>query len=73
MEAPEEAQSYLVSFPRTVGVIACPFPGFGGREINRTNLRIHFIHCHVQYTLVILEEGNCPHPWCLDCDMFVPW
>ena len=39
----------------------------------RTNLQIHFIHRHVQYTVVILEEGNSPHPLCPACDMFVPW
>ena len=23
--------------------------------------------------MVILEEGNIPHPWCPLCDMLVPW
>ena len=36
-------------------------------------MRVHFLHRHVQDTLVILEEGNPPHPWCPQCDMLVPW
>ena len=23
--------------------------------------------------IIILEEGNLPHPRCINCDMFVPW
>ena len=41
--------------------------------MNRNNLRIHFVHRHVWDTVVILEEGNRPHPHCPRCDMFVPW
>ena len=40
---------------------------------SRSNLQIHFVHHHVRDTIVILEEGNLPHPRCPDCDMFVPW
>ena len=32
-----------------------------------------FMHKHVWDTVVILEEGNLPHPWCPRCDMLVPW
>ena len=24
-------------------------------------------------TIIILEEGNLPHPRCENCEMFVPW
>ena len=41
--------------------------------MDRTNLRIQFVHRHIRDTLVILEEGNHPHPRCLNCDVFVPW
>ena len=27
----------------------------------------------MQDTIIILEEGNLPHPRCANCDMFVPW
>ena len=35
-------------------------------------MRVHFLHRHVLNTVVILEEGNLPHPWCARCDMLVP-
>ena len=38
-----------------------------------TNLQIHFVHRHMQNTVVITEEGNRPQPRFLDCDIFVPW
>ena len=37
------------------------------------NLRIHFVHRHMRYTIVITEEGNQPHPRCPMCNMFVLW
>ena len=39
----------------------------------RTNLHIHFFQCHMQDTLVIMEEGNRPHNDCPECDIFVTW
>ena len=36
-----------------------------------TNFRVHFVHCHMLDTIVILEEGNRPYPRCPNCDMFV--
>ena len=33
---------------------------------------VHFLHQNVLDTVVILEEGNLPHPWCTQCDMLVP-
>ena len=34
-------------------------------------MRIHFVHWHVFDTVVMLEEGNSPHPRCSRCDMQV--
>ena len=34
---------------------------------------VHFFHQHVQDNVVILEEGNLPHPWCPRFDMLVTW
>ena len=34
-------------------------------------LRVPFLHRHMQDTVVIVEEGNTPHPYCLRCDMLV--
>ena len=28
---------------------------------------------HMRDTVIILEEGNLPHPRCENCDMLVPW
>ena len=35
-------------------------------------MRVQFVHRHVQDTVVMLEEGNLPHPWCPRCDLQVP-
>ena len=36
-------------------------------------MRVHFWRRHVRDIIIILEEGNFPHPRCENCDMFVPW
>ena len=36
-------------------------------------MRVNFWRRHVRDTIIILEEGNLPHPRCENCDMFVPW
>ena len=33
---------------------------------------VHFVHRHIQDTVVILEEGNLPHPRCTRCNLQVP-
>ena len=33
---------------------------------------VHFVHRHVQDTVVMLDEGNLPHPWCPRCYLQVP-
>ena len=45
--------------------------GFLGGVSNRSNLRVHFAHRHVQDKILILEEGNRPHPRYPKCNMFV--
>ena len=35
-------------------------------------MQVHFVHRHVHDTVVMLEEGNSPHPRCPMCDMQVP-
>ena len=35
-------------------------------------MRVHFVQQHVHDTVVMLEEGNSPHPRCDRCDMKVP-
>ena len=36
-------------------------------------MRIYFCSRHVRDIVIILEEGNLPHPRCSRCDMLVPW
>ena len=47
--------------------------GCPGREGTRTAMRVHFWRRHVWDIIIILEEGNLPHPRCTNCDMLVPW
>ena len=35
-------------------------------------MRIHFLHRHFLDTVVIMEDGNLPHPQCTRCNMMVP-
>ena len=35
-------------------------------------MRVHLLHRHVLDTVLILEEGNLPHPRCTQCDILVP-
>ena len=64
---------YSVSFLRSARFIRCTVGDCEGQATTRTNLRIHFVHCHMLYMVAIMEEGNRPHPCCPACDMFVPW
>ena len=66
-----EAQTYQVSFPEEFTHLQHPMVGYQGGGTNRTNLQVHFMHCHVRDTIVILEEGNRPYPCFPTCDMFV--
>ena len=36
-------------------------------------MRVHFWRRHVWDIVIIMEEGNLPHPRCSRCDMLVPW
>ena len=39
----------------------------------RTNIWIHFVHCHMRYTVVILDGGNHTHTCFPEFEMFIPW
>ena len=68
----EEPRTYRVEFPKG-GTQLCPVEGCPGRAGTRTAMRVHFCRRHVRDTVIILEEGNLPHPRCEECDMLVPW
>ena len=36
-------------------------------------MQVHFFHRNVRETVIILKEGNLPHPRCPQCDMLLPW
>ena len=36
-------------------------------------MRVQFWRRYVRDTVIILEEGNLPHPPCENCYMLVPW
>ena len=65
-------QTYRIEFPKG-WARACPVEGCPGRAGTRTAMWVHFWRRHVRDVVIILEEGNLPHPRCKNCDMFVPW
>ena len=66
-------QVYWIPFPEKGGPRTCPVEGCPGRMATRKTMRVHFVNRHVLDTVVILEEGNSPHPRCARCNMQVPW
>ena len=67
-----EPPTYSISFHLVARDVACLVVDCPGRVKSRASLRVHVVHHHVRYTIVVLEEGNniltqCPH-----CDMFPP-
>ena len=39
----------------------------------RVGLRMHFVNCHMQDTMMVVDDVNPPHPQCPCCDMLVLW
>ena len=60
-------------FPGEVRTAEMPVAGCPGRVETRTAMRVHFVHGHVLYTVVILEEVKFSHPGCARCNMIFPW
>ena len=63
----------MASFPRAAGSVGCSVEGCKGQATTRTTPQIHFVHHHMQYKIVIMEEGNLPHNRCPAWDMIIPW
>ena len=55
-------QTYRMTLLAKGGPRNCPVVGCLGRVATRTAMRVHFWNRHVLDTVVILEEGNSPHP-----------
>ena len=67
-----EPTTYRIEFPKG-GTRECPVEGCFGRAGIRTAMRLHFWRRHVRDVVIILEEGNLPHPRFPRCGMLVPW
>ena len=70
---PAEPRLYRVSFSKAAWFIGSPVESWTGRRNNLTYLHIHFVHRHVQDTILILEEYNLPQHHFLVWNMIVPW
>ena len=58
-----EPTTYRIEFLKR-GTRECTVEGCPGRAGTRTAMRIHFCRRHVRDVVIILEEGNLPHPRC---------
>ena len=54
--------TYRIEFPTQGGARECPVEGCLGRAGTRTAMRVHFWRRYVRDVVIILEEGNLPHP-----------
>ena len=59
----DKPRAYSMVFPMRAGTRPCPVEGCSCRALMRTAMMVHFWYRHVRDTMVILEEGNLPHPW----------
>ena len=64
-------RTYKMSFPAKEGPRRCPVEVCLGFLTTSTAMRVHFVHQHVQDTVVMLEEGNLPLPQFFRCDLQV--
>ena len=67
-----DPRTYKMVFPTAGPLRNCPAEGCQGQAAMRTAIRVHFLHRHVRDTMIILEEGNLPHPHFPRCDIMVP-
>ena len=69
----EELWTYQMAFPTVGGPRSFPVEGCTVQAATRTAMQVNVLHWHVRDTVVILEEGNFPHPRCPRYNMLVPW
>ena len=68
-----EPRTYKMYLPTTGSPRDFPAEGCRGRAEIRKAKRFHFLHRHMWDTVIILEEGNLPHPQRPRCDILVTW
>ena len=54
--------TYRMAFPLKAGPRPSPVEGCSGRAWKWRATMMHFWNWHIRDTVVILEEGNLPHP-----------
>ena len=64
---------HRLAFLTKGGPRSCPVEGCTERAGTRRAMRMHFCSRYVRDIVIILEEGNLPHPRCSRCDILVPW
>ena len=64
-------RTFRVEFTVKSGPIPCPVKGCSGRAATSEAMQVHFCHWHVRDIVVILGEGNLPHPRCSLCNVLV--
>ena len=57
-------RTYRMAFPTRSGPRNCLVEGCSVRASTQTPMKVYFWPWHVRDTVVILEEGNLPHPRC---------
>ena len=57
-----EPRNYRMAFPTRAGPRPCPVEECSGQNSIRTEMKVHFWYRHARDTVVIMEEGNLPHP-----------
>ena len=65
-------RTYRLAFPNKGGPRSCPVEDCTGRAGTQTAMRMHLCSRHVRDIVIILDEGNLPHPRCSRCNMMVP-
>ena len=69
----EEPYTYSMASRTAGGPRNYPVVGCLGQAATRLVMWVHFSHRHVWDNIIILEEGNLPHPQFSRCDILVPW
>ena len=69
----EEPHIYKMAFLIAGYLRNCPIKGCWGWAATWVAMRFHLYHWHIWDTILILEEGNLPHPLCPRCEILVLW
>ena len=69
---PPTPKEYRVALLHTDTSIDQPFEGCPRKATSFPNLRMNFMHRHVEDIIIIMNEVTIPHPRFKQCDMFIP-